>query len=202
MVLFWESIKNTDWLFSYVPFVLFFLLCLREQCWILRKRKKRQGLFGYKLIYADQKATRKQKDFGKLLYSKKYDIQGKPDYIFQKRFGNAIVPVELKSGSIRDDNFPHPGDRLQLATYFLLIEDVYGVRPKYGRLVYKDYMFDIRNTIKIRREVRRTLANMRQMLQTGQGKANCSVAGCRYCICKGTVCPYWEVPKQRKVKKA
>ena len=191
MVLFWESIKNTDWLFSYVPFVLFFLLWLREQCWILRKRKKRQGLFGYKLIYADQKATRKQKDFGKLLYSKKYDIQGKPDYIFQKRFGNAIVPVELKSGSIRDDNFPHPGDRLQLATYFLLIEDVYGVRPKYGRLVYKDYMFDIRNTIKIRREVRRTLANMRQMLQTGQGKANCSVAGCRYCICKGTVCPYW-----------
>ena len=154
------------------------------------------------MIYADQKGNKREKDFGKLLYSKKYDIQGKPDYIFQKRLGNAIIPVEIKSGSIKDDNFPHPGDRMQLATYFLLIEDVYGLRPKYGRLVYKDYMFDIRNTIAIRREVRRTLANMRKMLYTGEGKANCSVASCRYCVCKGTVCPYWQVPKQRKVKKA
>ena len=104
MVLFWKSIQNIDWLFSYVPFVLFFLLWLREQCWIIRKRKKRQGLFGYKLIYADQKGSKKEKNFGKLLYSKKYDIQGKPDYIFQKRLGNAIVPVELKSGSIKGDN--------------------------------------------------------------------------------------------------
>ena len=112
-------LKDMDWIFSYVPFVLLFFLWLREQCWILRKRKKRQGFLGYKLIYADQKGNKKEKDFGKLLYSKKYDIQGKPDYIFQKRLGNAIIPVEIKSGSIKDDNFPHPGDRMQLATYFL-----------------------------------------------------------------------------------
>lgn len=200
MILFWESIKEIDWLFSYVPFVLCFFLWLKQQCWILRKRKKRQGLFGYRLIYADQKGNKSQKDFGKLLYSKKYDIQGKPDYIFQKRLGRAIVPVELKSGAIRDGMTPHAGDKMQLATYFLLIEDVYGVRPKYGRLVYRDYMFDIKNTVALRREVRKTLAAMRYMLKTGQGKANCSVAGCRYCVCKGTVCPYWSVTKQRKVK--
>ncbi len=200
MILFWESIKNIDWLFSYVPFVLLFFLWLKEQCWSIRKRKKRQGLFGYRLIYADQKGNKNQKDFGKLLYSKKYDIQGKPDYIFQKRLGRAIVPVELKSGAIKDSALPHAGDKMQLATYFLLIEDVYGVRPKYGRLVYKDYMFDIKNTLILRREVRKTLAAMRHMLKTGQGKANCSVAGCRYCVCKETVCPYWNVTKQRKVK--
>ena len=68
-------LKDMDWIFSYVPFVLLFFLWLKEQCWILRKRKKRQGFLGYKLIYADQKGNKREKDFGKLLYSKKYDIQ-------------------------------------------------------------------------------------------------------------------------------
>ncbi len=64
-------------------------------------------------------------------------------------------------------------------------------------------MFDIRNTIAIRREVRRTLANMRKMLYTGEGKKQIVVLqAVDIVFCKGTVCPYWQVPKQRKVKKA
>ena len=56
-------LKDMDWIFSYVPFVLLFFLWLKEQCWILRKRKKRQGFLGYKLIYADQKGNKREKDF-------------------------------------------------------------------------------------------------------------------------------------------
>ena len=132
----------------------------------------------------------KSEGFGKLLYSAKYDLRGKPDYIFKKRLGGATVPVELKSGSIKDDPLPHPGDLLQLAAYFLLLEDIYGKRPPYGWLKYSDYMFYVRNTRKIRKEVKQTMADMRKMLEDGEGTPNASFVNCRHCICNGTVCPY------------
>ena len=100
------------------------------------------------------------------------------------------MPVELKSGRIGDAPEPHRGDYLQLAAYFLLLEDVYGKRPRFGRLVYADYMFEIRNTAGVRREVLRTMAEMRQMLETGEGRAECSFIHCRHCVCNGTVCEF------------
>jgi CRISPR-associated exonuclease Cas4 len=99
--------------------------------------------------------------------------------------------VELKSGSISDDEImPHQGDLIQLAAYFLIIEDVYGIRPKEGRLVYKNKMFIIKNTKKIRRLVEDTIDEMRQMLETGQAECEPSFVKCRYCLCRGTVCEY------------
>lgn len=146
---------------------------------------------GYTLIYADQKqGSKNEKDFGKLLYSAEYELQGKPDYIFKKRFGKGIVPVELKSGSIGDDPLPHRGDLLQLGAYFLVLEDVYKIRPKFGRLVYQDYMFIVKNTRSIRKEVQRTTKEMREMLVYGVGKANPSFVTCRFCVCNGTVCEH------------
>ncbi|MDD4844909.1 MAG: hypothetical protein PHU31_11380 [Anaerotignum sp.] len=146
---------------------------------------------GYSLIYADQKQNGKnEEDFGKLLYSAAYELQGKPDYIYKKRLGKGIVPVELKSGSIGDEPLPHRGDLLQLGAYFLILEDVYQVRPKFGRLAYRDYMFVVKNTRSLRKEVQGTVKEMREMLIYGVGKPNPSFATCRFCICKGTVCTY------------
>lgn len=174
-------------------FLCFILLCFwKKYSWKIKKRTAKQGVPGYSVIYADQKAKgRKEQDsFGKLLYSGKYDIQGKPDYIFKAHFGNRLVPVEIKSGYIGDEDMPHRGDLLQLAAYFLIIEDVYGIRPRYGRLIYSDYMFYVKNTGKLRKEVQGTLFSMRKMLEDGTGEANSSFAQCRYCLCNGTVCEY------------
>ena len=103
-----------------------------------------------------------------------------------------IVPVELKSGCIGEAEEPHHGDFLQLAAYFLILEDVYGKRPAYGRLVYRDYMFEIKNTARVRREVLKTVQEMRQMLRDGIAEPKPSFAHCRPCVCNGTVCQFSE----------
>lgn len=159
----------------------------------MRKMPARDNIPGYALLYADQKQEgRGTEDFGKLLYSEKYDLQGKPDYVFCSRILGKLVPVELKSGSIGEDPLPHRGDYLQLAAYFLILEDVYGKRPAYGRLVYRDYMFEIRNTRKVRKDVFRTMKEMEDMLRCGVGKPKNSFSHCRPCICSGTVCQFSE----------
>lgn len=187
-------IKNISWVdlfFLALIFILILLFYFRGRNWTMKKLPSSNRLGGYTLIYADQKqGSKNEKDFGKLLYSAEYELQGKPDYIFKKRFGKGIVPVELKSGSIGDDPLPHRGDLLQLGAYFLILEDVYHVRPKFGRLVYKDYMFVVKNKKSLRKEVQRTTKEMREMLIYGVGKANPSFVTCRYCVCNGTVCAH------------
>ena len=157
----------------------------------MKKLPASTRMVGYTLLYADQKQNgEKEEGFGKLLHSEEHALQGKPDYVYKKRFGKGIVPVELKSGSIGQNELPHRGDLLQLAAYFLLLEDVYNIRPKFGRLVYKDYMFVVKNTRSIRKEVRQTMKEMRDMLVYGVGKANPSFVTCRHCMCNGTVCTH------------
>lgn len=185
---------TANWLSFGILFLLILLAVLllwRTRCPHLQKQPRKDTMPGFTLIYADQKQSgKKSEGFGKLLYSAKYDLQGKPDYIFKKRLGSAIVPVELKSGAIKDAPLPHPGDLLQLAAYFLLLEDIYGKRPSYGWLKYSDYMFYVRNTRNLRKEVKQTMADMRKMLEDGEGTPNASFITCRHCICNGTVCPY------------
>ncbi len=171
--------------------LLLLLILLRGCRGTMKKLPASARMFGYSLLYADQKQSgAKQEGFGKLLHSEAYALQGKPDYIYKKRFGKAIVPVELKSGSIGEEALPHRGDLLQLAAYFLLLEDVYQVRPKFGKLVYRDYMFVVKNTRGLRKEVGQTMKAMREMLLYGVGKANASFVTCRHCICNGTVCTH------------
>ena len=176
-----------------ILFLLAALLLLKNAKPNIQKLTARDDIRGYALIYADQKQGGKgETDFGKLLYSAKYELQGKPDYVFQSPIGKKIVPVELKSGSIGEEKLPHHGDFLQLCTYFLILEDVYGQKPPFGRIVYRDYMFEIKNTAKVRNEVLQTVKEMREMLQYGVGKAKPSFAHCRPCICNGTVCQFSE----------
>lgn len=190
----WNSLGGADWAILAMVFLLAVLLLAKHSRPAIRKLPARDDVRGYALLYADQKqGGRGQEDFGKLLYSAKYELQGKPDYVFQSPLGGKIVPVELKSGSIGEEAEPHHGDFLQLGAYFLILEDVYGKRPAYGRVVYRDYMFEIKNTAKVRNEVLGTMKEMREMLQYGVGTPKNSFAHCRPCICNGTVCPYAEI---------
>jgi len=140
------------------------------------------GVFGAQVVYSDEEG-------GKLLVSEKYDLQGKPDYIFQTMIRGSYIPLELKSTRLKEDQLlPHEGDLMQLVAYFLIIEDFYGKRPKNGRLVYKNRMFIIKNTRSLRRQLKRYLKKMRQMIKTGQGQADPSFPKCRNCVCRDTVC--------------
>ena len=151
-----------------VAVLLVVLLCIRHGRPALKKLTARDDIPGYALL------------------------QGRPDYVFCSRLLRRIVPVELKSGCIGEAEEPHHGDFLQLAAYFLILEDVYGKRPAYGRLVYRDYMFEIKNTARVRREVLKTVQEMRQMLRDGIAEPKPSFAHCRPCVCNGTVCQFSE----------
>lgn len=186
-----KNLQATDFLLPMMVILLSVLIFFRLRRGNIQKFPLRFRMGGYVLIYADQKQDGNGKEqFGKVLFSEKYGLRGKPDYVFRRRLGRSIVPVEVKSGKIGDDTFPHQGDLLQLCAYFLLLEDVYDVRPKFGWLEYQDYMFFVRNTARARKEVLRTMRRMREMLQNGNGEAKADFATCRYCVCNGTVCPY------------
>ena len=188
-----SSFGVADWVIIIMVCLLILLLMVKHAKPNIQKLTARDDVRGYALIYADQKQGKKhEEDFGKLLYSAKYELQGKPDYVFQNPITKKIVPVELKSGVIDEADFPHHGDLLQLGAYFLILEDVYGQKPPFGRIVYQDYMFEIKNTAKIRNEVLGTMKEMRDMLQYGVGKAKPSFATCRPCVCNGTVCEFSE----------
>ena len=188
-----SSFGFADWAIIIIVCLLLLLLFAKNAKPNIQKLTARDDVRGYSLIYADQKqGKRHEEDFGKLLYSAKYELQGKPDYVFQSPILKKIVPVELKSGEIDEEDMPHHGDLLQLGAYFLILEDVYGQKPPFGRIVYQDYMFEIRNTAKIRNEVLATMKEMREMLQYGVGKTKPSFATCRPCVCNGTVCQFSE----------
>lgn len=160
----------------------------------VKKRKPGLGMPGYRLIYSDTRSGRLGGNAvrSSLLKSEKDGLTGKPDYIYKHICFNQWIPVELKSGEIKNEAMPHKGDLLQLGAYFLIIEAVYGARPRKGRVVYKDAMFIVRNTARLRKEVRTALHAMRGMLKDGNGEENASFTRCRYCVCRGTVCEVYE----------
>jgi CRISPR-associated exonuclease Cas4 len=163
--------------------IIILAIGMSSRPWYHMKNKKELGVRWASPIYSDEKGT-------KLLVADAYQLQGKPDYIFQTWFLRKYIPLEIKSGLLKEDE-PHPGDVYQLAAYFLIIEEVYGKRPPYGKLVYANKTFKIRNTYRIRKQLKQTLKQMRGMLE-GQTKmkAEPSFIKCKNCVCKMTVCEF------------
>ena len=153
---------------------------------IKEKHKKDIGVRGASPIYADEKGA-------KLLVAPEYNLQGKPDYIFETWCLKRYSPLEIKSGRLKEDEEPHPGDLYQLVAYFLIIEEIYGKRPPYGKLVYANKTFTIRNTARLRRELKEILKQMRGML-TGESMplAEPNFMKCKNCVCQRTVCEFQE----------
>ncbi len=81
------------------------------------------------------------------LYSARLKLVGRPDRIVRR--GNTYTPEEWKSSK----RISH-GHRLQLGTYFILIEEEYGVRPAFGVVVLGDgSRVEVPNTDVLRKEV-------------------------------------------------
>ena len=151
---------------------------------ITEKPRKELGVRGASPIYADEKGA-------KLLVAPNYDLQGKPDFIFETWCLRRYIPLEIKSGRLKPDEEPHLGDIYQVIAYFLIIEEVYGKRPPYGKLVYANKTFTIRNTPRLRRELKKILKEMRSMLKAQhQPKVTPSFVKCKNCVCQRTVCEF------------
>jgi len=93
------------------------------------------------------------------LYSARYRLAGKPDYLVQ--VGRALVPVEVKPG--RRATHAYPSDVLQLGAYLLLVEEETGHRPPFGLLCYAERTFEIPYTRSLRQSTLDTLEEMRRL---------------------------------------
>jgi CRISPR-associated exonuclease Cas4 len=111
--------------------ILSFILLMtsRKESASARKARMEYGIPRGKVIYTDLDRPAKP------LFSKKFMIAGKPDYIVRDGQPNALIPVEVKSGNTKK---PHWGHVLQLAAYCLLVEEAYSVKVPYGLLIYAD----------------------------------------------------------------
>lgn len=175
-----------------VIFYVYLIILVICKIFLTKSIKKKNTSFNirnYHIFYADKKMDDDRVISSKLLYSRKYNLKGKPDYILKHDKKDIYIPVELKSGSIKDAKAPHKGDLLQLATYFLIIEDEYNYKPKYGKIIYSDYMFIIKNKKIYKKEVLDTVYKMRVMLNTGKSsEVSASFNKCKHCVCNGSVC--------------
>ncbi|MEM0492340.1 MAG: CRISPR-associated protein Cas4 [Candidatus Thermoplasmatota archaeon] len=93
------------------------------------------------------------------LYSNKYSLAGKPDYIIKKH--GHFIPVEVKTGSYKK---PYKSHILQLAAYCQIIEDAYNVFVPYGILIYNDASYKIPFNPTLRFELKNVINEMRQTL--------------------------------------
>lgn len=90
------------------------------------------------------------------LFSKRHKLVGRPDRIVKR--GGIYIPEEWKSAR----RISH-GHRLQLGTYFILIEETYGVRPPHGVVVLGDgSRTQVANTDALRAEVLSIAALIRE----------------------------------------
>lgn len=91
------------------------------------------------------------------LYSARLKLAGRPDRILKR--GGTYIPEEWKSSR----RVSH-GHRLQLGTYFILIEERYGVRPPFGVVVLGDgSRIEVPNTDALRSEVLSIAAQIREL---------------------------------------
>lgn len=132
--------------------------------------RKRRGFAGGPTIALDNVT----------LFSQRLKLVGRPDRIVRE--GKAYIPEEWKSSKRVTQ-----GHRLQLATYFLLIEDVRGTRPPYGWVVLRDgTRVQVKNTEALRSEVlriagliREQRANLVEAIPVNQPVWKCRVCGQR-----------------------
>jgi CRISPR-associated protein Cas4 len=128
-------------------------------CLILSHRVRRMsGLPQVRVIYADSPS-----DEGEVLVSRRYGLSGKPDYLLEGEC-DGLIPVEVKSSNAPRSGNPHRSHLMQLAVYFLLVEDVLQQQAPYGLIRYRDRTLEIANTPELRSDLLDLIDLMSQQL--------------------------------------
>jgi CRISPR-associated exonuclease Cas4 len=154
-------------------------------------------------VYSDVGAWEKVE---KPLYSKRYGLAGKPDYIVEHpgtarhssprssktlsgangaaewggRWNGAVIPVEVKPTRVSPQ--PRESDVMQLAAYALLVEESRGTRVPHGLLKYRDRVFQIEFTAELRARLMALLDEMREnATAVGVARSHTEPRRCRAC---------------------
>ena len=134
--------------------VLLFAAALALWLWA-RRRRAAAGLPGGQVVYVDTGAWERNEQ---PLFSRTYQLTGKPDYLVRER--GRIIPVEVKSRAAPPE--PYPSHVMQLAAYCLLVEDVLGGAAPFGYVHYRDRTFKVEFTPALRAELLQLLHEMRR----------------------------------------
>jgi len=151
--------------------VLAFALVL---LFLVERRWKKMGLPAGKLVYAD---TGKWTKCDKTLFSPRYGLAGRPDYLFREK--GRLIPVEVKSGP--SPLTPYPSHIFQLAAYCLLVEEEEGVAPSYGVIAYRDAFFRVDYSSELKAELLRIMDEMRRCQARGEEPPFLEGEKCHHC---------------------
>ncbi len=166
--------------------IIIYILEKRTQPSVFKTKKKAKPPLS-KLIYTD---TNSEKYDAQILKSEKYKLRGKPDLIYKSRFTRKYYPIELKSGKLGSNaTVPRDGDLMQLCAYFFIIEEHYNCKVPYGKLVYKDCAFIVKNNKYMKRTFLNVLKNM-QVFSAEKNNVVTTKKVCNTCTLRFTVCEY------------
>lgn len=160
--------------------VVLFLLTFGAAMYLRQRGRAEQIRAGIpidaRVVYSDTGAWARLE---KPLFSRRYQLTGKPDYIVQDETG-ATIPIEVKP--TRTAAQPRHSDTMQLMAYGILIEEKFGTRPAYGLLKYRDDVFEIAFTEELRAEFFEIVKEMRVARRAQNVSRNHTDAvKCRYC---------------------
>jgi CRISPR-associated exonuclease Cas4 len=124
--------------------------------------RRRSGLPEGDVVYEDASGLAKEP-----LYSRRLGLSGKPDYLLRDRDDN-LIPIEVKSGAAPRGDQPYESHLLQIAAYFLLIEDVLQYSTPYGLIRYRNRTLRVANSDELREELMDAIGQMRIILVHGE----------------------------------
>lgn len=136
--------------------------------------KRQSGLPDGEVIYEDASGKVREP-----IFSRRLGLSGKPDYLLEDDEGN-LIPVEVKSGYAPRGDRPYKSHLLQIAAYFILVEDVLQLPTDYGLIRYRDRTLRVDNTDELREMLMDTIAEMRMLL--AQDEAHRSHNHARRCV--------------------
>lgn len=133
-------------------------------------------IYNSKTIYSDR-----MKKPEKALFSSKYSLTGKPDFILHTKDG--LLPLEIKHA--KKPNKPYFSHVMQLISYCLLIEEDKGIKPKYGFIQYKEGKpFIIFYTEEMKLKLIKTMQEMRDYLASEKCPEPIRRNKCENCSCR------------------
>jgi CRISPR-associated exonuclease Cas4 len=154
-------------LISIVPFSALLLLAVGLILLAFSRRfRRKSGMPEGEVVYEDASGQAQEQ-----FISKRLLMAGKPDYLIKDRNGD-LIPVEVKSSNAPRAGRPYESHLMQLAAYFLLLEDVLQRPVPYGLIRYRNRTMRVANTDELRTRLMDVIAQMRRLMAREVARRN------------------------------
>lgn len=146
---------------------------------LLKSARVPKPIYQSKTIYSDHKEKPE-----KSLFSSKYGLIGRPDFILHTKDG--LLPLEVKHSD--RPNQPYFSHVMQLISYCLLMEEAKGTKPKYGFIQYKEGKpFAVPYTEGRKLFLIKTMQEMRDHINSGKCPKPITNYRCKKCRDRETI---------------